>query len=101
MIGGVYAIWVYILFLVAYYPKMTLVWALSGVFMHQIAVACSTMSLMWKGMAVFIVYMLPELGHVLAKEKTVIGLHNITLTTVIENVFMLLPYSIIALANLE
>jgi len=43
-------------------------------------------------------YMLPDTGHFISKESTVLSIHNVTIPKIISNIFLLLPFSLQCLA---
>lgn len=47
----------------------------------------------------FAFYMLPEMGHILCDETTVLSTENFNLNEIIINIFVLLPYSILSLVD--
>lgn len=50
-------------------------------------------------MIFFIFYFLPEVSHYLTGEKTVMTLQNFTVSSLLVNIFYLLPFSFICLLN--
>jgi hypothetical protein len=49
--------------------------------------------------AIFIGYCLPELSHYITGEKTVLKIHTVSVVDIIDNFFLLLPNSLLALTS--
>lgn len=100
---GPWTIFVYIGILSIMFPRYTPMFVVVLFILYSLSQVYNELkpSLYTITFTALLFYMAPELSHYAVNEKTVLNGQNIGPVTIIENVFMLLPYSIIALSNAQ
>jgi len=92
-----YVYLVYFIFTMYLFPNLSVFLALSLValarmYPHKMSVKITVI-------AIFIFYFLPDVSHYLTGEETVLNIHTVTPLDLVDNFFLLLPHTMLALTK--
>lgn len=93
---GFISIPVYTILLVILFPQYLVINIMIGIGLFGVHIALAALrirSWFYKALIAAVFYMAPEISHVATKERTVLAYDSLTIGSILENFFLLLPYS--------